>query len=102
MKTQTITPYRRLSPAHFTTLAFLIIAWIAGVLLLTASNAQAQNLFETSSGDGSIYEFTTNGVQSTFASGLSSPHGLAFDSAGDLFVADTGNHRILEFTNNGT
>ena len=42
------------------------------VLFLIASNVQAQNLFETDT-NGNIYEFTTNGVQSTFASGLSSP-----------------------------
>jgi hypothetical protein len=47
-----------------------------------------------------IYEFSTDGVQSTFASGLDSPNELAFDSAGDLFVANGGGDNILEFTNN--
>jgi sugar lactone lactonase YvrE len=52
-----------------------------------APSAQAQNLFEADEDSGNIYEFTTNGVQSTFASGLSFPTALAFNSAGDLFVS---------------
>jgi DNA-binding beta-propeller fold protein YncE len=38
-------------------------------------------------GGGFIYEYTPNGVQSTFASGLSRPRGLALDSLGNLLVA---------------
>ena len=40
---------------------------------------------------GNIDEFTPNGVRSIFASGLTSPFALAFDSGGNLFVADGGN-----------
>ncbi|MGB7124169.1 MAG: NHL repeat-containing protein [Thermoplasmata archaeon] len=32
------------------------------------------------------------------ASNLSAPDGLAFDSVGDLWVSDTGNNRVVEFT----
>lgn len=35
------------------------------------------------------------------AAGLNGPQGLAFDSQGDLFIADTGNQRIREITKNG-
>jgi sugar lactone lactonase YvrE len=72
----------------------------AGAVLLIASSVPAQNLFETSSGDGNIYEFTPGGAQSTFASGLPSPFGLAFNSAGNLFVADASGN-IYEFTPGG-
>ena len=47
-----------------------------GVVLLISSSAQAQNLFVGSGGN--ILEFTPGGVESTFASGLSGPLGLAF------------------------
>jgi len=40
-------------------------------------------------GGGFIYKYTPDGEQSIFASGLSRPRGLAFDSIGDLFVATT-------------
>jgi hypothetical protein len=73
----------------------------AGSILLIASSAQAQNLFVSLSGNGTIIEFT-NGVasqQGTFASGLSGPAALAFDSAGDLFESDNGSGTIIEFTN---
>ena len=52
-------------------------------------------------GSGNIYEFTPGGVQSTFASGLCDPYGLAFNSAGDLFEADYGSGNIYEFTPGG-
>jgi hypothetical protein len=64
----------------------------AGVfLLLTSSATPAQNLFVTSCiNPGTIYEYTPGGTQSTFAStGLNYPYGLAFNSAGDLFVANS-------------
>jgi len=65
-----------------------VIQWLPLLLLLAlSSSGPAQNLFEADEDSGNIYEFTTNGVQSTFASGLSFPAGLAFNSAGDLFVA---------------
>ena len=45
--------------------------------------------------DGNIYEFTPGGAQSTFASGLNNPGALAFDSAGNLFEADSGSRQHL-------
>ena len=42
-----------------------------GAIILICSSAPAQNLFVSSdAGGGNIYEFTSNGVRSTFASGL--------------------------------
>jgi hypothetical protein len=66
------------------------------VVLLFPAAGRGQNLFEADQDSDTIYEFTTNGVQSTFAS-LSIPSGLAFDSAGDLFVSSAGD--IYEFVN---
>ena len=79
----------------------------------------AGNLWVADSGNNRVLEFSagnliTNGFatnvigQTSFTSGsfgttantLNSPVGIAFDSAGNLWVADSGNNRILEFTAN--
>jgi len=86
--------------AHLTT-------WIVclATLILICSSAPAQNLFMSdgysgiSHNLGHIYKFTSNGASSTFASGLDGPEGLAFDSAGNLFMAAEGN--IYKFTPGG-
>ncbi len=36
------------------------------------------------------------------AAGLSSPNGVAVDGAGNLYIADTGNHRIRKISSDGT
>jgi len=51
---------------------------------------------------GNIYQFTPTGVRSTFASGLSSPEGLAFDQARNLFVGYAGAGEIVKITPDGT
>jgi hypothetical protein len=48
-----------------------------------------------------IETFTTNGVGSVFASGLVSPGGMAFDSAGNLFVSLAYGSKIEEITPGG-
>lgn len=61
------------------------------------------NIFVSAGGD-TILKFTPNGTQSTFATGLNSPRGLAFNRGGILFVAEiiqTGPGDILRFTPNG-
>src|SRR6478609_8339832 len=60
------------------------------VISLICSRASAQNLFAVDLNNGNIDEFTPNGVRSTIAFGLNYPAGLAFDQAGNLFVADGG------------
>jgi len=52
----------------------------------------ADNLFVATEGDpgnDTILVFTPDGMESTFATGLTNPRGLAFDSFGNLFVAET-------------
>jgi len=67
-----------------------------GAVILVCASASAQNLFVAGSvppkncrGEcGVIYKFTWDGGQSIFASGLTDPWDVAFDSAGNLFVVD--------------
>jgi len=62
-------------------------AGLAAVLAPVAANAQ--NLYVTLGFPAfAIYEYTPGGVQSTYASGLPVPRGLAFDSLGNLFAAE--------------
>jgi len=60
-----------------------------GVMFALAINVHAQNLY-VSLGlpEFAIFEYTPGGVQSTYASGLPVPRGLAFDSLGNLFAAE--------------
>lgn len=63
------------------------VATMTILLLSVCSPAMGTNLFVSQSAlDGpsqSILEFTPSGMQSTFATGLDSPGGLAFNSSGD-------------------
>jgi sugar lactone lactonase YvrE len=62
-----------------------------GALFALVTAAHAQNLYVSAQFPGThkIFEFTPDGVQSTYASGLLFPRGLAFDSIGNLFAAET-------------
>lgn len=75
-------------------------AIFVGAVLLLSTAAQAQDLFVADEG-GNIYEFTPGGVRSTFASGFNNPFGLAFDRAGNLFVANLYGNSISEITPGG-
>jgi hypothetical protein len=73
----------------------------AGNLFVMVIDLTAPNLAST------IYKFTPGGVQSTFGSVPGQGFGLAFDSAGNLFAADTGladssGQTIWKFTTGGT
>jgi len=70
--------------------------------MLMASCTHAQNLFVSEPYNNAIAEITPGGVQSTFASRLNNPWGLAFNRTDDLFEADGGSGgNIYEFTPGG-
>jgi glucose/arabinose dehydrogenase len=58
---------------------------------------QSGNLYTADQLGNRIDVFTPGASESTFASGLNAPNGLAFNSAGDLFVADHGSGNIYEY-----
>src|SRR5215831_2141216 len=86
------------------------LAFYARLLLLLASAALAQNIVSAQNlfvanwyYPGAIYEFTPGGSQGTFYSGgLGEPEGLAFDRAGNLFVADSYDGNIYKITPGGS
>src|SRR5438874_2223430 len=99
----------RLTETKFKSRLGLTSQWISsavclGAVLLICSSALAQSLFVSGSdtAGGKISKITWDGLQSTFASGLHQPQGLAFDGAGNLYVADYASGSIIEIKPNGT
>lgn len=79
----------------------------SGLFVPQAANGLAfdggGNLYAADHGSGSIYRFTPGGAGCAFATGLSYPAALAFDSASNLFVADgfAGNGFIYKYARDG-
>ena len=65
----------------------IVLTWFAFILPVTAG-AQPPYI-------------TQWGVQGSGNGQFQSPQGVATDAAGNVYVADTGNHRIQKFTSNG-
>ncbi|WKK22294.1 NHL repeat-containing protein [Streptomyces olivoreticuli] len=77
----------------------------------------ARNLYIADYGNHRVRKVTPNGIITTVAGNgqagfvsdggpavatkLSSPHGVAVDAAGNLYIADYGNHRVRKVTPNG-
>ncbi len=70
----------------------IIGAACAGAVLFATSSATAQNLYAANYTTGTIYQYTPDGSGTLFASGMLNPVGIAFDSAGDLFVGNSDNN----------
>ena len=92
-------------------ISYKLFSWVAclGAVILICAGASAQNLFVSGSdtGGGEIFKFSWDGGQSIFASGLTDPLDVAFDSAGNLYVVDydrsglRGDAAIFKITPNG-
>src|SRR5713226_2703979 len=72
--------------------AILCFGLLYCIAVFGVSTLRAQNIITTVAGNG-VPDFSGDGDPATSAS-LQIPRGLARDSAGNLFIADTGNHRI--------
>ena len=74
---------------------------VIAITLLTSSLTYADNIYVSCLGNGTIEKFDSSGNRSTFASGLNSPDGLAFDSSNNLYVANYGGGTIIKFDSSG-
>ena len=98
MKTKT--PTVNTPPRFF----FQLLIAAALMAVIAPITAVADNLYVSANQDGSIFEYTPAGTQSTFASYPNLlPRGLAFDSDGNLFAAvNNANHgTVVKFTPSG-
>jgi hypothetical protein len=80
----------------------IVLALVALAIGASTANGAPGDLFEADFNSGTIYKFASDGTRSTFATGLVSPVGLAFDSAGNLFAADFLGGTIYKFAPDGT
>ena len=76
------------------TLSSLVTVVCLSLGIAGTAHADPNDLFASINGSngngaGFIYRYTPTGTQSTFLSGLNKPRGLAFDSAGNIFLAST-------------
>jgi sugar lactone lactonase YvrE len=67
--------------------------------LITLSSLGAPgDLYQADFGSGSVFRYSPTGAKTTFATGLGSPAGLAFDPKGNLFVANNSGGSIVMIT----
>jgi sugar lactone lactonase YvrE len=76
-------------------------AVVTALTFASSSFAAPGDLFVSDLATNSIVSYKPDGSTSTFASGLNSPQGLAFDQAHNLFVADAGSGNIYKYDQSG-
>lgn len=77
---------------------FTVVTGVASIVISGA--AQADTVYVSNSGNDTIAIISSSGT-TTFDSGLDDPQGLAFNSSGNLFVANAGSGDISEFSPSG-
>ena len=78
-----------------------VFAIAEAVIVASTVRAAVGDLYEADFASGNIFKFTPAGAKTTFATGLSSPAGLAFDSVGNLFVTNDSGNSITRITLSG-
>jgi hypothetical protein len=77
-------------------------AGFEGVVTDSAGNVFALASSQTFPFPGTIYKFTPNGTRTVFGNTPGQSFGLAFDSAGNLYAADSNDAIIYKFAPDGT
>ena len=74
----------------FAKASIALCAVATGFTFTSSSFAGPGSLYVTDLASGSIIVYAPDGTPSTFATGLTSPQGIAFDQSKNLYVADAG------------
>src|SRR5437868_4114229 len=89
------TSYMKKSALHS---LLVTVAGLTAALLPSNILAAPGDLFESDQCSSTIFKFTPVGGQSTFATGLGGPFGVAVDAFGNVFEADFNTGTIFKFT----
>src|SRR5260370_27637004 len=82
--------------------SYLLFAIAGASAMASIAYGAVGDLYEADFGSGNVFRFTPAGARTTFATGLGSPAGLAFDPDGNLFVAANRANSIIKITAAGT
>jgi hypothetical protein len=85
----------------FKRLSAFSVVLLALVSVSPNARASAGQLYSGGLNTHAVYRFSSSGVQSTFVTGPDADS-IAFDSKGNLFVADPQNQEVLKITPGGT
>src|SRR5450432_217866 len=77
--------------------AVALAATVTACALGPNAVADPGDLYVTDLATNSILVFAPDGTQSTFATGLNSPQGIAFDQTKNLYVADAGSGSVFKY-----
>ena len=72
------------------------------LLLVVPAAVRADNLFVSDYGNHTVVKIDSSGVGTVFISSITNPAGLAFDSLGNLYVANANSNLIEKFSSTGT
>jgi sugar lactone lactonase YvrE len=80
----------------------LIAVALATGWLPNSARCAPGDLYETDLASGTVFKFAPDGTQSSVASGLSAPVGVAFDRRGNTFIGDAGGGAIVKIAPDGS